>query len=156
MKSLQQLSSVQETFHHSLMCTQGGRTPDVPITLNRPGTHSWVPGPGEPSREDSTDTSHHFTYGSCPSTRPGSQPHSESEGMEEESPVPSQHCCIPSCWLGLDLEHPGDSEVCAFADACLLMSHGPAKWQHKGKMSREGHEKLLSHSTLRFLFAPWL
>lgn len=81
------------------------------LGLKRPGTHSWVPGPGEPSREDPTDTPHHFTYGSCPSTRLESQPHSESEGMEQERPVPSQHCCVPSFWLGLGPERPGDSEV---------------------------------------------
>lgn len=45
MKSLQQLSSAQERFHHSLMCTQGGRTPDAPITLLSEKTRDSLLGP---------------------------------------------------------------------------------------------------------------
>lgn len=71
----------------------------LPCSLKGPGTHSWIPGPGEtPPREDPpdpTDKPHHFTYGPssprCPSIRQGSQLHSESEVVEEERSVPSQH-----------------------------------------------------------------
>lgn len=73
----------------SLLDVHSGWSPDAPITLLSEKTRDslWVP--GEPSREDPTDTSHRFTHGSCPSTRAGSQPHSV-EGWRKRGQ------CLPS------------------------------------------------------------
>lgn len=133
----------------------------LPCSLKGPGTCSWIPGPGETPREDPPhpiDKSHHFTYGPsspCPRTRQGSQPQSESEVMEEERPGPSQHKPT-SQWPWPRAEHLRDSEVYALPVLVCCSVTLVVQPSSNRKMSREGHEKLLSHPVLRFLLASWL
>lgn len=83
------------------MCARDGRTLGVPITLLSERTRdslldprAWRTPPGKTLQILLTSLiislMAHLPL-VVPSTRQGSQPHSESEVMEEERPVPSQH-----------------------------------------------------------------